>query len=126
MWEDLRSTDPTAASAFYSKVFGFRVEGLEDAPPDYSLFSLGEEPTPLGGIGGMMDEPDGTSSHWLVYFSVVDADAAAQAATDAGGTVLAPPVDTPYGRMVPITDPWGATFMITQARDDAVHPDRAG
>lgn len=126
MWEDLRSTDPTAAVDFYTTVFGYRAEGLAEAGPDYSLFFLGDEQTPLGGMGGMMGAPEGTPSHWLVYFAVADADAAAEAAATSGGTVLSAPFDTPYGRMAPITDPWGAPFFITQANADAQHPDRAG
>ena len=34
-WEDLRSTDPDAARAFYGSVFGFDTKPLEMAPPDY-------------------------------------------------------------------------------------------
>ena len=28
--------------------------------------------------------------------------------------MLTPPFDTPYGRMAPIADPFGATFMVMQ------------
>ena len=41
-----------------------------------------------------------------------DADAAAQRVLDAGGQVLHPPFDSPYGRIAGCADPHGATFDI--------------
>jgi uncharacterized protein len=125
-WEDLRSSDAAAAHEFYRSVFGYRLQPLADAPAGYSLFHLGDEETPLGGMGGLMDEPEGTPSHWIVYFGVVDADTAAATVTRAGGTVLSAPIDTPYGRMAPVRDPWGALFWIVQDVEGARPPDRSG
>jgi predicted enzyme related to lactoylglutathione lyase len=65
-------------------------------------------------MGGMMGQPAGTPSHWVAYFAVADVDTAVAAAEQAGGRVLTPPFDTPYGRMAPIADPFGATFMLMQ------------
>jgi len=113
-WEDLRSGDPDAARAFYSQVFGFSTHPLEMAGPDYTMFALGDPNAPLGGMGGMMGAPEGTPSHWLVYFAVPDTDAAVSATQAAGGTVLSPGFDTPYGRMAALTDPAGAVFWVVQ------------
>ena len=126
MWEDLRSTDPDAARAFYTEVFGHRMAPMPDAAPDYALFHLGDEQIPLGGIGGMMGAPEDTPSHWLVYFCVPDADAAIAAAERGGGSTLGPAFDSPYGRMAAINDPWGAVFWITQAPEGSESPDRSG
>jgi len=60
----------------------------------------------------MMGAPDGTPAHWIAYFQVQDADAAASSAVAAGGTVLGEPYDSPYGRMVAINDPNGGTFFV--------------
>ena len=49
----------------------------------------------------MMGLPEGTPSHWVAYFAVADADAAVAAVEQAGGPVLMPRFDTPYGRMAP-------------------------
>jgi predicted enzyme related to lactoylglutathione lyase len=125
LWEDLRSTDPAAACAFYSAVFGHLTAPFEMAGPDYSTFSRPGEDGPLGGIGGMMGQ-EGIPSHWLVYFQVADADAAVAAVDGLGGTVLAPPFDTSFGRMAALTDPAGAVFWIAQPPPDAPRPDRAG
>jgi predicted enzyme related to lactoylglutathione lyase len=122
-WEDLRSTDPASAQAFYAGVFGWEFRALEAAGPDYATFSAPGDDAPMGGLGGMMGAPEGTPSHWLVYFGVADADAAAAAAEANGGSVLAPPFDTPFGRMGVLRDPAGAAFWIAQT-DQASMPDR--
>ena len=109
-WEDLRSTDPAAAQAFYTRVLGVEFEPMEMAGPDYGTFGLPGEPAPLGGIGGMMGSQG--PSHWVVYFAVADVDAALEAATTHGGTVLSPAFDSPYGRMASVADPAGAEFTI--------------
>lgn len=111
-WCDLRSSDPDRAREFYTSVFGYDYEAMPMASEDYTTFSVGE--SPLGGIGGMMGAPEGTPSHWLVYFAVQDADAAVDAVTELGGTSLAPPFDTPFGRMAPIMDPFGAPLWLVQ------------
>jgi predicted enzyme related to lactoylglutathione lyase len=60
----------------------------------------------------MMGAPADTPAHWVAYFSVVDADAAVTAATAGGGSALAGPHDTPYGRIAFLTDPNGAVFAV--------------
>jgi predicted enzyme related to lactoylglutathione lyase len=125
VWEDLRSTDPAAAQEFYRAVFGYRYEPVEMAGPDYGTFSLPDERAPLGGMGGMMGSPDGTPSHWLVYFGVESTDAAVAAAEAAGGKVVMPAMDSPYGRVAAVADPVGATFCVIETGDNP-QPDRAG
>jgi predicted enzyme related to lactoylglutathione lyase len=123
-WEDLRSTDPDAARAFYTAVFGHVTTPLETAGPDYTTFALpGSPEIPLGGMGGMTGAPEGTPSHWLAYFAVADADAAVAAAGANGGSVLAAPFDTPFGRMAALADPAGATFWIART-DGSNQPHR--
>ena len=126
VWEDLRSTDPDTARSFYGALFGYEYEALEMAGPDYTTFQLPTEPHVLGGMGGLMGLPDGTPSHWLVYFAVADADAATAAAQRAGGTVVAPPMDTPFGRMSCLADLDGATFMVMATDPSQPGPDRSG
>ena len=124
-WEDLRSTDPDAARAFYGGLFDYRFDLMPDAGPDYTMFTRHDEQAPLGGMGGMMGAPDGTPSHWLVYFGVEDAKAAVNAAEQSGGSVLMAAFETPYGTMAALTDPAGAGFMVVQAHEGAPMPDRA-
>ncbi len=112
-WCDLRSSDPDAARAFYAAVFGFTYTTLEMAGPAYTTFALGDDGPPMGGTGDMMGG-EGVPPHWLVYFAVEDSDAAAAAAREHGGTVMADPFDTPFGRMAPMADPFGAPFWTVQ------------
>ena len=110
-WTDTRLTDPAAAKDFYSAIFGYRDMPMEGAPGgDYWLYDLGGDP--VGGMGGMMGAPEGTPSHWVAYFSVADVDASVATATAAGGTLLGPPMDTPFGRMAFLTDPENAVFAL--------------
>ena len=109
VWEDARLPDPAAAKRFYADVFGYTYRAVEGAPADYETFGTGD---PFGGMGGLMGGPEGTPGHWVAYFSVSDVDAAVTAAESAGGTIAMAPVDTPFGRMAAIADPFGATFSV--------------
>ena len=109
-WTDARLTDPDAARAFYSAVFGYQYQAMPGAPGHYTTFHLDE--APIGGIGGMMDPAAGLPSHWLAYFAVADADAAVTAAIDGGGTLQGDPMNSPFGRMAFLTDPDGAVFAL--------------
>ena len=122
-WDDLRTTDPDAARAFYEALFGFRYEGISDEAGDYRIMFRPGEQAPLGGIGGMMGEEG--SPHWLVYFGVADTAATAAAAERAGGSVLVPAFETPYGHLAALADPGGATFWAIQT-DGSNQPDRSG
>jgi hypothetical protein len=124
-WEDLRSTQPAAAQEFYRSVFGYRFDPLPMAGPDYGVFSLPTEQAPLGGMGPMMGSPEGTPSHWLVYFAVDSTDAAVTAAAGAGGSVVRPASDSPFGRLAVLADPDGAAFCVIETAGSA-QPDRAG
>ena len=112
-WTDAQLTDPDTARAFYAALFGYRYDPMPGAPGDYMTFHLDEGP--LGGIGGTMDPAAQLPSHWLPYFAVVDADAATDAATGAGGTLQGPLMDSPFGRMAFLTDPHGAAFALAGA-----------
>ena len=61
----------------------------------------------------MTEEWGELPSHWMIYFSVADCDAAAAKATELGGSVKVPPTDIPpVGRFSVIQDPQGAVFSI--------------
>jgi len=73
----------------------------------------------------MFGAPDGTPPYWLAYFGSSDAAAAVEAAQANGGTVLAPPFDTPYGTMAGLMHPYCAVFWLAQT-DARNMPDRSG
>lgn len=118
-WCDLRSPEPQRARDFYASVFAFGYAPEPMAGPDYATFGSvlpGDDHPgrPLGGIGPMMGAAGGTPAHWLVYFTVTSADTAARQAAARGGTSVSPPFDTPFGRMAPLIDPFGAPLWVVQ------------
>lgn len=118
-WTDVRLSDPDAGRAFYTAVFGYSYEQVPGAPGDYGTISVPGIDGPVGGLGGMFGSPDGTPSHWLTYFSVGNVDAAVDQVVAAGGAVLMPAADTPFGRMGVYGDPAGVTFALHQPPPDA-------
>jgi predicted enzyme related to lactoylglutathione lyase len=110
-WNELETPDVSAAKEFYGTVFGWIAQDDPMGPSTYTTFKLGER-----GIGGMMPlEATGMTGlppHWMTYFAVEDTDDATARAAKLGGTVLAPPMDTPAGRMAALQDPTGASFSV--------------
>jgi predicted enzyme related to lactoylglutathione lyase len=69
--------------------------------------------TEVGGIGELPSSvPAEVPAHWAAYFAAADTDAAAAAVTAAGGRVIEPPRDSPYGRIAMVTDDQGSAFSL--------------
>ncbi len=114
IWNELATSDTDAAADFYSRILPLtpgpaRIPGAEG----YTAFSVGGRG--VAGMMGLEGHPPGTPPHWLAYFHVDDVDAVADAAGQAGAKVLAPPFDSPAGRMSVIADPQGAVFAAITA-----------
>ncbi|MBS1889289.1 MAG: VOC family protein [Actinobacteria bacterium] len=117
-WNELGTRDVPAAREFYGKVFGWTVEEQDMGEMGtYNLWKDGEAIR-----GGMMDltgmAPEETPPHWLVYFTVPDADAAAETTKAAGGQLLNGPIDIPPGRLAILQDPQGAFFAVMAPTDE--------
>jgi uncharacterized protein len=120
----LTTPDPERAEAFYGRVFGWQAEAFADGGPGLSLFRLPgyvggepEQPVPRDVVAAMIAVPDRTDAAlWNVDFWIADADAAAAAAPDLGGSVLAPPHDAPPFRRTVLAAPDGAAFSVSQLR----------
>jgi predicted enzyme related to lactoylglutathione lyase len=106
-WIDTEQPDPAAASDFYAGLFGWRLSGS-----DYLVATLdGHE---VAGVG----RTSGGPARWNTYMAVADADAAATAVWDAGGTVATEAQDRGQGAWVEVCrDPAGAEFRLWQALD---------
>jgi predicted enzyme related to lactoylglutathione lyase len=114
-WAELNTRDPEAAKAFYGSVFGWEFEDQEfEGTGAYTAISVGEET--FGGMFDISDRvPDEVPAHWLVYFTVDDAEATASTASEAGGEVrLGPEKIAKVGAIAVITDPFGAVFAVIQ------------
>lgn len=106
-WNELNTTDPAAALAFYTRAFGWQ---KGDVMPmgemgDYQFINIGDQM-----IGAMMRQPPGSPPpNWTFYFGVDDIDRAAQTATAKGGKILHGPSEVPGGdHIIIVDDPQGA------------------
>lgn len=117
-WNELGTRDVPGAREFYGAVFGWTVEE-QDMPGmgTYYIWKNGEHVR-----GGMIDmtgmAPDEVPPHWLVYFTVPDADAAVETTKANGGQLLNGPMDIRVGRLAMLQDPHGAMFAVLAAADE--------
>lgn len=114
-WNELVTTDPVAAFAFYGRHFGWESDGVMPMGPlgDYQLFRSGGERS--GGI--MRRDREGAPPVWRFYFGVDDIDRAAKAIVDGGGRLLQEPQQVPGGAYAAAAlDPQGAEFGIAGPR----------
>lgn len=112
-WFELHTRDYRGTLDFYRAVLGWTVDTVADTDDfrySVAVFDAGQQ------LAGVMDAsgflPDGVPSHWSVYFGVDDTDATLETITAAGGAIVAPAEDTPYGRLATVTDPAGAVFKL--------------
>jgi predicted enzyme related to lactoylglutathione lyase len=114
VWVDLQSPDQPAAVAYYRDLFGWEVGPASSETGGFSLATIRD--TAVAALGPLPF--DDAPSLWTVYFAVDDADAAAAAVTDAGGSVILEPGEpVPGVRLAIVADPAGAAFGLWQ-RDE--------
>jgi uncharacterized protein len=116
-WNELATSDPEAAKAFYGALFGWTKQGDMDMGPigKYEfLMASGDR----FGIGAVMPKlPEMPVSMWQFYFRVPDIDAAVATIKVNGGTPLMEPVEIPGGEYsVSAADPQGAVFGLVGPR----------
>jgi predicted enzyme related to lactoylglutathione lyase len=118
VWHELLTRDFATATDFYAKAFDVEIgdmpgtDGAGGEGPAYKTFNADGDAK-----AGIMDAaegilPEGVPSNWNVYYGVDDTDATAAKAQELGGTVMAPPADTPWGRFALLTDPTGGIFAV--------------
>jgi predicted enzyme related to lactoylglutathione lyase len=113
-WVDLGSPDLDAAAEFYSGLFGWQVPAAENVEQTGGYRRATKDGADVAGLMPLMQE--GQPTVWSSYIAVADADATAAAVKEAGGTVMAEPMDVmDLGRMAVFVDPTGAVFGIWQA-----------
>ncbi|HEY0451941.1 VOC family protein [Actinophytocola sp.] len=113
VWNEQMSRDLETAKRFYTEVFGYTYEEVDDAGNPYAMLKVHD--AVAGGLGILgADTAAMMPAHWRVYFSVPSTDAAVEKVTELGGRVLSPPVDTPYGRLSVVSDDQDAMFVVIQ------------
>jgi hypothetical protein len=112
-WVDLASPDLDAAVEFYSGLFGWQVPASENVEETGGYRRATKDGADVAGMMPLMQE--GQPTVWSSYIAVEDADATAAAVKEAGGSVMAEPMDVKdLGRMAIFADPTGAVFGIWQ------------
>jgi predicted enzyme related to lactoylglutathione lyase len=112
-WNELLTTDKSAAFSFYSQLFGWKKLLEHDMGPmgTYLIYGVGDKQ--LGGMFTKSPDMAQMPTAWTYYVNVSDLDAAAQRATAKGGKVLRGPVEVPGGsRIAQLVDPQGAIFAL--------------
>jgi uncharacterized protein len=114
-WNELSTTDSAAAFAFYSELFGWKVQEEMDmgAMGTYRIFGTGDTR-----LGGMMTSPPGgpTAPMWTYYTETSDLDAALARSTRNGAKIVSGPMVVPGGgRIAQLSDPQGVVFALHQA-----------
>lgn len=111
-WVELATRDMARAEAFYTELFGWRMQDHHASPPSgYRMF--GNDDGMLGGLLQMTEEWGEMPSHWSIYIQVEDVDAVVERAQAHGGTLCFPAFDAPgVGRLARIDDPSGAGFYV--------------
>lgn len=113
-WHELVTRNDGFVSAFYSAVFGYKVEPTPASCLERSTLLVGDRP--VAGVSSVGDElPRGVPPHWMTYFTVADTDAAARGAVRLGGRVVRGPWESPFGRAAVVADPEGAAFTVVQS-----------
>lgn len=123
----LSTDDPESAQAFYGRLFGWQAEPFAAGPgmemwlwrlPGY-VGGEPQQPVPRDVVAAMTKlpangDPSGPSPNWSVDFWIEDAQAAAAAAPELGGTVVAPPSEVAGFKRTILADPHGAVFSVSQ------------
>lgn len=116
-WNELSTTDPEAAKAFYGAQFGWTKDGDLDMGPmgKYEFLKASDGRFALGAV--MPKMPDMPVSAWSFYFRVPDIDAAVETVKTNGGTLLMEPMEIPGGEYsLNALDPQGAAFGLVGPR----------
>lgn len=130
-FSNLHTSDPAAATAFYTTAFGWSIGDVGFATmirvPGYGAhLAATVDPTiqerqdgvsaPAGfadAVGWVVPEEAATQARWKVVFTVADRDASVKVAEKLGATVQSTE-DSEWSRTAVIRDPWGAEFTASQ------------
>ena len=114
-WADLTTLDAGALRDFYKAVVGWESEDFEmDGYADYVMKT---SPTgrPVAGICHAKGPNANLPPQWLIYITVADVEASAQACAAAGGELITPVQGVEgQGHFCVIRDPAGAVAALFQ------------
>jgi predicted enzyme related to lactoylglutathione lyase len=116
-WFELQTRDYLGATHFYRSVFHWEIEETDAVAENVPFrYALVRNPDAEGELAGIMDAssflPEGSPARWSIYWEVDDPKETAATVAKLGGTVVAAPEETPYGRIATVADPFGAEFKL--------------
>ncbi|MBA3781993.1 MAG: VOC family protein [Nocardioides sp.] len=118
-WIEHSSADPEASKNFYGDLFGWQYDDqpMMDGDTQVGNYAMAQiQGASVAGVGSQFGDAVGQPASWGVYLAADDVDAAVARARDAGGQVLAEPLDVgDQGRMAWVADPVGAAIGLWQA-----------
>jgi len=100
-WFEVAGRDREALKGFYSQLFDWKLNDMEEMP------YTGVEAADGGIPGGIGQAPDGHPGHVIFYVAVDDADAALAKVESLGGKREMGPMEIPAGRIAHFSDPEG-------------------
>jgi uncharacterized protein len=112
-WNELATTDPERAGAFFAHLLGWEYE--TDEGGYVSIMNAGRL---NGGMRKLAERERGIPPSWLLYFTVENAEDAARRAEERGGRRLVPITETRVGRFTVLADPQGAAFAFFEGPTD--------
>jgi predicted enzyme related to lactoylglutathione lyase len=114
VWADLFTTDPVAATKFYTGLFGWTAGTISQNGKAYTVFSKGNRP-----VAGLAPRPPSNTqrpSRWIGYIAVIDLPSVLKVVANAGGQVRADTRDFPHrGAQAIIADNEGSTVGLLQS-----------
>ena len=114
VWADLFTTDPVAATHFYSGLFGWTANTITQHGKTYTVFSNGSRP--VAGLAPRSAAKGKRPSRWVGYIAVADLPSTLQRVATAGGKVRAEARDFPdRGAQAIIADGEGSSFGLLQS-----------
>ena len=120
---ELSTDDPKAASAFYGKLFGWKVEAFNDPTSDVPYLMFRHDGGGGGITGKMMAEQP---TAWLPYITVPSVQASLDAATKNGGAVVVPYMSIgDMGAIGVLRDPTGGHIGVWETAKKAAPAKKA-
>ncbi len=114
VWADLFTTEPEAATKFYSGLFGWTANTITQDGKAYTVFSNGSRP-----VAGLAPRPPSNTkraSRWIGYIAVTDIAKTLKLVTSAGGQIRADARKFPNrGAQAIIADNEGSTIGLIES-----------
>lgn len=118
VWYELLTTDPDAASGFYTELVGWEAR---TSSTDRAYREWINGGTPIGGLMALPDEAKklGAPPNWIGHIATPNVVKTAEQASKLGAKVLREPTEVPdVGKFAVLADPQGAVFAIFQPEGD--------